>query len=526
MLKSIRIGRRLGLAFGFVLALLVLAVGLALVQVRTMGENLSRIVGVYNREQNLAATMQFQTQSIQVYIRTILLTDDPAEVASSQTRLENARAAYAEAASGLQALLISDEAKALFARVAADREKALALNKQALVMAGQGQRKEAVALLLGEARQSNNAWIDLMAEMNRFVGSQLAKASGKAEEAQRNAFLLLVILASVALLVGTFAAVTITWSITRPIRSFVEVLAAVSGGDLRVEARVDAQDEIGQLGASLNGMLRQLRQTIARMAQAAASVASGATELSASSEQMSAATEQIARSSETVHATTEQMASAILQLSASVQQVASNVKASIEQSTLAVSATVEGQQGGREAAEGMDRIRQATGSIAKAVGVIQEIARQTNLLSLNAAIEAAKAGANGKGFAVVAEEVRKLAERSRQASAEIEGLIRETHETVGQGTEAVTTTLGLMERIHESIGTMERMVQQIGAATEEQSSTSGEVARRVEETSQEVGQNAAATQQLSATVQEISRTSAELARISEDLARDVALFRI
>ncbi|GLH70284.1 methyl-accepting chemotaxis protein [Geothrix rubra] len=526
MLKSIRIGRRLGLAFGFVLGLLVLAVGLALVQVQTMGENLNRIVRVYSREQYLATTMQFQTQSIQVHLRTLLLTEDPAEVAATQQRLETARTAYAEAASQLQALLLSDEAKALFARMAEDREKALALNKQALALAADGKRKEAAALLLGEARHSNNAWITRMGEMARLTGDRLAEANQKAEEAHRTAVVSLVVLASVAVLAGAFAAITITWSITRPIRSFVGVLEAAAGGDLRVEASVDTKDEIGRLAESLNGMLRQLRQTIARMAQAASSVASGATELSASSEQMSAATDQIARSSETVHATTEQMASAILQLSASVQQVASNVKASVEQSNLAVAATQEGQQGGREAAEGMDRIRQATASIAKAVGVIQEIARQTNLLSLNAAIEAAKAGANGKGFAVVAEEVRKLAERSRQASLEIESLIQETHETVGQGTEAVTSTLGQMGRIHESIETMERMVQQIGVATEEQSNTSGEVARRVEETSREVGQNAAATQQLSATVQEISRTSAELARISEDLARDVAQFRL
>ncbi|HEX9010411.1 MAG TPA: methyl-accepting chemotaxis protein [Holophagaceae bacterium] len=525
MLKSMRIGRRLWLAFGIVLGLLVLAVGLALIQVRTIGENLGRIVKVYSQEQNLSQEMQFQTQTIQRYLRTILLTDDPAEAEAARRQLDVAREDYRQAASRLEALLISPQAKALFAEVGADRERALALNKQALAKAGQGDRKGAIATLLHEARDANDSWIRKMGDLNRYVGEQLARADATAEEAIRRAVLLLIVFSALAVLAGVGPAFFITRSITGPVQSFQEVLAAVAGGDLRVEASVDSQDEIGQLAASLNAMLRQLRQTIGQMAQAAASVASGATELSASSEQMSAATEQIARGSESVHGTTEQVAAAILQLSASVQQVAGNVKASAEQSAAAVAATMAGQEEGREAAAGMERIRQATASIAKAVGVIQEIARQTNLLSLNAAIEAAKAGASGKGFAVVAEEVRKLAERSRQASAEIEGLLQETHDTVGAGSEAVSATLGRMAAIHEAIGTMEDMIRQIGAATEEQSGTASEVARRVEDTSQAVGQNAAATQQLSATVVEVSRTAADLARVSEGLARDVGQFR-
>ncbi|MBP1772894.1 MAG: methyl-accepting chemotaxis protein [Holophagaceae bacterium] len=526
MFKSLKIGRRLALAFGFVLALLILAMGVALVQLRSMGENLARIVTVYAREESLASSMQVQTQSVQRYLRTALLAEDPGLLDSNQKLLEAARTTYDKDAAELKQLLLSEQARAIFGQIEEVRTRARAANEQVLALAAQGRRREAAARLFGEARGDNDLWMTHLETMERFTADQSAKAFEAANGAHRKATLFLGLLALAAVAAGVGAAMAITRSITRPVETFKGVLAGVAGGDLRLEAPADGLDEISDLGRSLNAMLRQLRQTISQMADASAAVASGATQLSASSEQMSATTDQIARGSETVHATTEQVAAAILELSTSVQQVASNVKTSVDQATLAVSATEEGQRGGEEVARGMDRIRQATASIAKAVGVIQEIARQTNLLSLNAAIEAAKAGANGKGFAVVAEEVRKLAERSRQASAEIEGLIEETHSAVEAGTDVVATTLRLMVRINESIGTMEGMMQQIGVATEEQASTSAEVARRVDETSREVGQNATATHELSATVQEVSRTAMELARVSEGLARDVSQFRI
>jgi methyl-accepting chemotaxis protein len=211
---------------------------------------------------------------------------------------------------------------------------------------------------------------------------------------------------------------------------------------------------------------------------------------------------------------------------ASVEQVAGNVSVSVDRTCQAVGATEEGAQGSKDAAERMDRIHQATARISSAVAVIQEIAQQTNLLSLNAAIEAAKAGDKGKGFAVVAEEVRKLAERSRAATVEIEQLIKDTHAAVAGGVTSVQATSGLMGRIHGAVTDVAARVREIGVATKEQSGTAGEIAKRMEESAREVSQNAAATQELSATVQEISRTAADLAQVSETMARAVAAFQV
>jgi methyl-accepting chemotaxis protein len=320
--------------------------------------------------------------------------------------------------------------------------------------------------------------------------------------------------------------VVITRSITRPIQAFKETMALAAQGDLTVTARIDSHDQVGSLGVALNQMLAKLAGTLRQVGQASAAVASGATELSSSAEEMAATTAQIAEGSEAINVVTAQMASAINQLAASVHQVADNVRVSVAQAGLVVSAADQGGQGGSDAVQRMKAITETTRSIAKVITLMQEIARQTNLLSLNAAIEAAKAGAHGKGFAVVAEEVRKLADRSRSAAVEVEGLTRDNLGAVAGGTAAVETTLGLIGQIQEAIGSMASLTREVGAATEEQATTAVQVARHVDEASAQVGRNAAATQQLAATVHEISRTATELARVSEGLAQAVAVFRV
>jgi methyl-accepting chemotaxis protein len=158
-----------------------------------------------------------------------------------------------------------------------------------------------------------------------------------------------------------------------------------------------------------------------------------------------------------------------------------------------------------------------------AVVVIQEIARQTNLLSLNAAIEAAKAGAHGKGFAVVAEEVRKLAERSSGAAKEIAVLIEGSNEAVGLGRTTVQETVDALSRIREHIGQLQAMSMEIAASTEEQAKASSEVAQQVDMAAVKAGENASAAIELSATVEETARASGQLAAVAEGLAALMAV---
>ena len=434
-----------------------------------------------------------------------------------------------------EALISSDEERALYNQFAGKFDNYLRDGERMLTFSRVNQNEAAAEAM----RASKPLYDDLAADLLKLVnlnvdGGKAASVEGDKVFAEaRTMFIALVV---AGLVIGVVAALWISRTVTLGLRKVSTAIEAVAIGDLDQDIKVTTNDEIKDLvdtvdrmtanlrataamadeiaqgdltvqpkplsdkdtlGLSLQSMVERLRGVVADALSAADNVSSGSQELSATSEQMSqGATEQ---------------AAAAEQASASMEQMAANIKQNADNAAQTEKISRQSSRDAEASGEAVNRAVDAMRTIADKIGIVQEIARQTDLLALNAAVEAARAGEHGKGFAVVASEVRKLAERSQTAAAEISAVSGDTVKAAQEAGE-------MLQRLVPDIRKTAELVSEISAACREQDVGASQINEAIQQLDKVTQQNAGASEEMSA-------TSEELAAQAEELQASIAFFR-
>lgn len=533
-LASMRVGTRLGAGFGLLLLLVTVLGAVALNRMAFLQDNIDRMVNQNFVQIELASTMRDAVRYQAVALRDVVLQEDLAFKKKELKLMREARKKYHAAEEDLEKLIKSTDANAYLSKIKTSEAQVQPLVDETIDFSLNDKHIEAGNVVRDKVRPVQIQLIVELEEMLAYFQKTNLDAAVEARQTYRKTQIVMIVMCAFAIILGIAVAYFITRSITTPLNAAVEVAHKISRGDLTSQITAAGDDEMGRLLQALQEMNLNLSKIIGGVKDAANNVAG-------SSARLSGAAGQVGRRAETQVEQVMQVGAAMEQMAVSISEVSVGAGSVAEAAAKTQRVAHEASQNIALGAESTRRIASSVkissgniGELSKEIHrisevakVIKEIADQTNLLALNAAIEAARAGEQGRGFAVVADEVRKLAERTSVSTTDISDMVNSISnktvaavESMGQvqrdvleGESFNTLTRDILSQIVASAEDVNKLAQDIASSTSEQKAATADTAVSMEKISVITEENSVSIHDVGVAADALAGTAGELQRL-------------
>ncbi|MDB5776666.1 MAG: methyl-accepting chemotaxis protein [Herbaspirillum sp.] len=509
---NLKVGTRLGMGFAIVLFFSIVSTAIGIWNMRQIAASTQRMMGTPLAKERMMSDWYAVINAAAIRTSFIIKSADTTLATTFAEEIADGVKKGGALQNALEPMLTSDQEKEMYKAMKALREKFQQSKVATMKIKMTGTPEEAARMYDSEFVPDTKVFQAKVIEFLALQRKSIDETSRQINQLYSDSFKLMLLLGALLVALGTVCAYLITRSITRPLGEAIKVAQTVAAGDLTSHIEVKSRDETGQLMQTLKNMNDSLLKVVSEVRTGTDAIATASSQIAAGNLDLSSRTEQQA-------ASLEETASSMEELTSTVKQNADNAHQANQLATSASEVAVQGGAVVSQVVDTMGSINSSSRKIVDIIGVIDGIAFQTNILALNAAVEAARAGEQGRGFAVVASEVRSLAQRSAAAAKEIKELIGDSVNKVDIGTKLVSQAGTTMQEIVNSVKRVTDVMNEITAASREQSTG-------IEQVNQAIAQMDEVTQQNAALVEQAAAAAASLQDQAANMVQVVSVFKI